>query len=115
MTYSEYWDGDNEAPRIFREAHELKLKQANFNLWLQGAYVYDAILACAPILRPLSKAKEPMPYRKRPIPLNDAEIREEKEREEREKFEQMRETMKARMAQINAQRKAKRGDSDAGA
>lgn len=115
MTYAEYWDGDNEAPKFFRKAYEQKRKQTNFDLWLQGAYVYEAILSCAPTLQVFGKSKEPIPYRRSPIPLTAQEVVAEKERAEREKFEQLRAAMKATAERINAQRKAKGRDSDAGA
>ena len=113
MTYEQYWDGDNEAPKMFRKAYELKRKNENFNLWLQGAYVYEAILACSPTLNAL-KPREPIDYRRAPFPLTAAEQLEAKEKEEREKFEQFRAEMKAMAESINARRKARR-DSDAGA
>lgn len=112
MTYEEYWDGDNEAPKMYRKAYELKRRQANFDLWLQGAYVYEAILACSPTLNALKPSK-PIDYRRTPFPLTAAEQFEAKEREEREKFEQFRAEMKAMAEQINARRKARR-DSDGG-
>ena len=115
MTYAEYWDGDNEAPKFFREAHKLKRKEANFDLYLQGAYVYEAILSCSPTLNPLTKSSQPIPYRDSPFPLTAEEQREADERKMREQFEQMRNAMKERANRINAKRQAQRGDLSAGA
>ena len=115
MTYAEYWDGDNEAPKFFREAYRLKRKQANFDLYLQGAYVYEAILSCSPALVPFRKSNQPIPYRDAPFPLTADELREAEERKEREQFEQMRGAMKSLANRINAKRQAQRGDLSAGA
>lgn len=115
MSYAEYWDGDNEAPKFYRRAYELKRKEANFDLYLQGAYVYEAILSCAPVLKPLAKASQPMPYRDSPFPLTAKEMREAEERKEREQFEQMRDAMKSMANRINAKRQAQRRDLSAGA
>lgn len=42
MSYAEYWDGDPSLPRYYREAYQIKQKYDNYNMWLQGLYVYDA-------------------------------------------------------------------------
>jgi len=57
MTYEQFWNGDNELPRMYRKAYELKMREANQLAWLQGAYVYEAIALLAPALRAFSKGK----------------------------------------------------------
>ena len=47
MTYHEYWDGDSMMAKYFREAEERKRERENYNAWLQGVYIYEALLdAC---------------------------------------------------------------------
>ena len=47
MTYKEFWEGDVCLPKFYLRAHKMKqereLEQNNFNAWLQGKYVHDAI------------------------------------------------------------------------
>ena len=66
MTPQDFWHGDPELVRIYRSADELRVRRADSIAWLQGMYVYEAICDVAPILRPLSKARKPMEYAKKP-------------------------------------------------
>ena len=66
MTPQDFWHGDPELVRIYRSADELRVRRADSIAWLQGMYVYEAIWDVAPILRPLSKARKPMEYAKKP-------------------------------------------------
>ena len=45
MTYDEFWNQDVAMVRAYRKAHELKRRQQNETLWMQGLYVRDALLA----------------------------------------------------------------------
>ena len=72
MSYDEFWNGDNELPKMYRKAHKLKLREANQLAWLQGAYVYAAISDLAPALKAFSKAT-PRKYMEKPFGLDDEE------------------------------------------
>ena len=43
MTYQEYWYGHPEITKFYRDAHILKNKSRNQELWLQGKYFVEAI------------------------------------------------------------------------
>lgn len=59
-----------ELARYYREAHKLRRKQRNEELWLQGLYIYEAILDVAPVLHPFArKGTKPTPYREEPHEL----------------------------------------------
>ena len=73
MTYDEFWNGDNEMPKMYRKAHQLKLREANQMAWLQGAYVYNAVGALAPALKAFSKAK-PQEYLDSPFPFGEEPV-----------------------------------------
>jgi hypothetical protein len=45
MTYEQYWDGDNELPRYYRKAEKMRQEQNNHNAWLNGLYVFDAVMS----------------------------------------------------------------------
>lgn len=66
MAPQDFWHGDPELVRIYRSADELRVRRADSLAWLQGMYVYEAICDAAPILRPLSKARKPIEYAKKP-------------------------------------------------
>lgn len=91
MTYEQFWHGDNELKRYYRQAHDLKRKRDNFDLWLQGKYIYDALCCVAPLLRfSMSKGKvEAYPYTKEPYPTTEKEVRERRERDEKARMEKM--------------------------
>lgn len=66
--------------RYYRKAHEIQREQREFDAWLYGAYVYEAIARCSPILRAFSKAKQPEKYIDNPY-----KIKRENEAQEKEK------------------------------
>ena len=74
MTYDQFWNQDVELARFYRKAAKIKRDLRNQDLWLQGAYVYEAILDSAPVLRlSLSKQKpKPIPYREQPFELEQS-------------------------------------------
>lgn len=70
MSCGEFWDGDVALAKFYREAYRLRLRQENQRLWLQGAYIYEAILDSAPILHPFAKkGTKATPYREQPYAL----------------------------------------------
>ena len=71
-------------------------------MWLQGMYIYDALLRASPALKPFVKRPEPMPYRDEPIPLTEDELVASNLREQKRKMEHMKETIAAFAAQHNA-------------
>lgn len=101
MTYEEYWDGDNELPKIYRKKHEYEKEERNFWLWLQGAYIYEAVLDASPVLNALSKKKKPITYRSEPIPLSDKENTLLSEEKNNRKMKNGIEAMKAMMVNVN--------------
>lgn len=66
MSYDEFWNGDYEAARMYREAYRLRADEANYQAWLHGRYIYEAIGAWVPLQRAFSKAKKPGDYPKEP-------------------------------------------------
>lgn len=76
MSYDEYWNGDNELCKYYHKAEEIRRERRNEELWLQGAYVYEALINVAPALRAFSKSK-PQPYRKKPYAITQRQQIEE--------------------------------------
>ena len=82
MTYDEFWFGKPERAKYYRKAYELKKKQLNEQLWLQGMYFFEAISDVAPVLVSMPKKDAKIqPYSTEPYALT---IKEQEERERRE-------------------------------
>jgi hypothetical protein len=82
MTCDEFWYGDPNRAKYYRKAYELKKKQINEQMWLQGLYVYEAICDIAPVLVTIpSKNAKIQEYSNEPYALT---VKEQKEREQKE-------------------------------
>lgn len=70
MDYETYWHGDSWLCRAYHEAHKLRMQQINANAYLQGAYIYEALLDASPLLHAFAKkGTKPVPYRDAPYPM----------------------------------------------
>jgi hypothetical protein len=80
MTEEQYWDKDCTLVIYYRKADELKQERKNYELWLQGMYIYDAIARISPILQPFAKkGTKARPYVSEPYAITkvQADIKEE--------------------------------------
>lgn len=111
MTLDEYWNGDPEYAVFVRKSFQLKQKQTNYQLWLQGAYIYEALLDVSPMFHDLIKDPKPIPYAKEPYALTetDKQERERNEAEEQDKKNQA--TIRAWVERVN-RIKTKKGAKD---
>lgn len=82
MSYELYWYGDPFAINHFIKAEKIRQRKRNTEMWLQGAYIYNAVGALVPVINPFSKEHRAKPYLKQPIPIS----KEEQEEQEREKY-----------------------------
>ena len=69
MTYDEFYNQDHTLAIAYRKAFELKRNEQNQNLWLLGAYVYQAIARVSPLFNPFSKHPKPESYLDKPFPI----------------------------------------------
>lgn len=104
MTYSQFWDDDVELCNYYRKADDMRKKRKNEELWLQGLYIYDALVKVSPLFRAVGASK-PDDYPKEPYPLTEEERDNRERRDEELKFRQMLE----KMAELTTQ---KRGESN---
>ena len=116
MTYDQFWNQDVELVKAYREADKIKRDLRNQDMWIQGAYIYEAILDAAPVLRFSfsDKPQEPIPYRSEPFPLFESKG-EKKKREERNKEKQMEKianSMNAWMRSANKKFEEKGGEEN---
>lgn len=87
MTYDQFWNDDCVLTKYYREAHELKRREKNQELWMQGMYIYEALCEVSPVLRAFAKkGTKPMPYVEEPYPLSRKEIIEREEREAKARY-----------------------------
>lgn len=116
MSYHDYWNGDNDLPKYYRQKDELYKQRKNSDLWLQGLYFYESLLCASPVLNPLSKNKKPMPYRDMPIPITKSESRQQEEIKKQKQLEAGREAMRMMMNEFNAKflKKQEGGKTDNG-
>lgn len=98
MTPEQFWHGDPRFYRHYRKAYEKRLSHENYNAWLQGRYIYEALVDVAPIITPFSKGKLGE-YPKQPYPITP----EEQEAQEIEKMKRTAEAFKQLTLQMNKQ------------
>lgn len=80
MTEEQYWDKDSTLVAAYRKAEELRMNRKNQEMWLQGAYFYEALCRVSPVLHAFAKkGVKPVPYLSEAYALNEkqAELREE--------------------------------------
>lgn len=103
MTYDQYWFGDPWMAKAYREAFMLRQKKRNEEMWLQGAYIMNAVSTA--IHNNFSNRKSD--YLKEPLdiyPKTEAEKREEIRREKLKLVQQL--------SMISAQFKMKQKGTD---
>lgn len=96
MTHDQYWHGDPELVKFYREAERLSRKKSNYDAWLQGLYVYEAIASLAPVLQAFAKkGTKARPYSKEPYDVVEKSEREQEAERKRKAEEAERERQKA--------------------
>lgn len=96
MTYDQYWHGSAEVAAYYRKAYLLKQKERNHEFWLQGMYIYEALLDVAPVMTAFrGKNAKPSPYSEEPYPITAQEVMERKERKARQEQEKLRAALEA--------------------
>lgn len=101
MSYHDYWDGDNCMVRYYRDKFERETTRANYLAWLQGAYIYEALIDVSPAFNPLSSRHKPFPYRDDLIPITSAQSKATQERVNNQKMQNGKEAMRALAAEFN--------------
>lgn len=97
MTYREYWDEDAKLVTYYRESFKLLQKRKNYDSWLQGRYVYEAMSATLSSLFAKNKS-DIYPYPSEPYPMT----KEDLEEHERREYEARRERIMASFAGTKA-------------
>lgn len=104
MSYELYWNGDCRLTECYRRAEEIKQRQRNQELWLQGMYIYEALCDVSPILQAFAKkGTKPTPYSSEPYAITAKQVQEKREKQEQLRFEKTKAKMAAWAAKTNAQ------------
>lgn len=92
MTPEEYWHGDVDLPVYYRKADAVKRSKRNREFWLQGRYIYDAIICAfnADVARENKGG-----YLDEPYPITQEESKEKERQREKAQYEKDLATMKA--------------------
>lgn len=106
MTYEQFWEGDVCAHKAFREAEKIRIRRQNEQAHLQGAYIYEALAAVAPLFRGMKPSK-PQPYRKEPYDMFAEDAKRREEEEEKSRYEKIKEKVAAFAKAFNEKRKSK--------
>ena len=115
MTYEQFWEQDCELVRYYRKAAQIRQDLKNQDAWLQGTYIYEALIDAAPVFRSLTKkGTKPIPYRTEPYDLfakNDKGRRKQVQQKQDEKAKAY---MEAFMVSVNKKFRKKGGDVNGG-
>ena len=88
MTYEQFWEQDAELVVFYRKAYQMRRDEINTQLWLQGSYVYSALLSASPLLHAFAKSgTKPEPYLKEPYPLTSKQVENKEAREKSAKLQ----------------------------
>lgn len=90
MTWEQYWFGDVTMVRAYAEAERLRQQRQNGEAWLQGRYIYDALLCVAPVLQAFAaKGTRPEPYIDKPYEMAESQNSQDKPEMSKEEQERI--------------------------
>ena len=94
MSAEEYWDGDPQWVKAYREADRIRMERENQRLWLEGRYIYDTLCRVSPILHAFAKeGTQTRPYIEQPYPLSQKEVERIEEDKQKKAMEDARRYM----------------------
>ena len=100
MTYDQYWNDDCELVKYYRKADEITKKRKNQELWLQGAYIYEALCDVSPALHAFSSSPV-HPYSDKPYALTAKERKADEEVIRKAKLEKFKTMFKTWSENLN--------------
>ena len=83
MTYEQFWEQDCQLVVPYREAWKLRQENENRQAWLNGLYLYEALVDVSPVLRAFAKpGTKAQPYPDKPFDFESARKKKKAERNE---------------------------------
>ena len=102
MSEEQYWDKDCDLVIYYRKAETLRMDRRNQELWLQGAYFYNALCCVSPILHAFAKkGTKPQPYQAEPYAVTEKQSKQKRQKQDQKVYEKGKKLMEAFMAQNN--------------
>ena len=99
MTYDQFWYGEPQIAKFYREAQNIRNRKRNQEFWLEGIYMAEALSATVGNM--FSKGAKHQ-YPAEPIPITEAEQQERREREQKARMEKIKAAFTARALSMNA-------------
>lgn len=110
MTYDQFWNEDCELVVFYRKAAQIKQDLKNQDAWLQGAYIYEALIDVAPVLRAFAKKEaKPAPYPKEPFEFFSKQDKQKKAKAQKKNDIKAKAYMEAFMISVNKKFQEKGG------
>lgn len=105
MSYHDYWHGDCTIVKFYRDKQKHELDKINFQSWLNGVYIYNALIATAPIINAFSSEHKPLDYLEKPLAIT----KEQQEQEQIDKQLDIQARLRAFAEQHNTKYEVKHG------
>lgn len=102
MTEEQYWDRDCRLVIAYRKADELRMSRKNQEMWLQGAYIYEALTRVSPLLHAFAKkGTKPVPYLAEPFAVTEKQAEYQQEEKDKKTYDKGKALMEGFMAKHN--------------
>ena len=102
MSEDQYWDRDCQLVVAYRKAEEVRTSRKNQEMWLQGAYVYEALCRVSPIFHAFAKkGTKPAPYITEPFAITEKQAEYKQEEKAKQTFDKGKAMLEGFMTQHN--------------
>lgn len=102
MTEEQYWDKDCRLVIFYRKAEELRTSRKNQEMWLQGAYFYEALYRVSPLLHAFAKkGTKPAPYLAEPFAITEKQAEYQQEEKDKKTYDKGKALIEGFMAKHN--------------
>lgn len=102
MTEEQYWDRDCRLVIAYRKAAELRTSRKNQEMWLQGAYIYEALTRVSPLLHAFAKkGTKPAPYLAEPFAITEKQAEYQREEKDKKTYDKGKALIEGFMAKHN--------------
>ena len=102
MSEEQYWDKDSMLVVAYRKAEELRVNRRNQEMWLQGAYFYEALSRVSPLLHAFAKkGTKPAPYLAEPFAITEKQAEYQQEEKDKKTYDKGKALIEGFMAKHN--------------
>ena len=107
MSQAEFWEGPLWLAGAYREAADIRDRQADAEAWRMGAYVYQALVRASPVLHTFApKGVKPVEWLDEPFSVTEERQAEEEAARAKRKMEAGRAVVETFALMFNARRQA---------